>query len=54
MIKSLIDIAGPGLKPEILGIVDPSAVTKPSNGIPYQQAPISSISPPRCRTWSTA
>jgi hypothetical protein len=37
-IKDLLNVVGPALKPDIVGIVDPSAVTNPSNGIPYQHA----------------
>ena len=37
-IKDLLNVIGPALKPDIVGIVDPSAVTNPSNGIPYAHA----------------
>lgn len=37
-IKDLFNIVGPALKPDVVGIVDPSAVANPSNGIPYQHA----------------
>lgn len=37
-IKALIDVAGPALKPSIVGIVDPSAVTDPGNAVPNQSA----------------
>jgi hypothetical protein len=34
----LIDIAGPGLKPAVAGIVDPTQVTDPGNTVPNQSA----------------
>jgi hypothetical protein len=37
-LKALIDVAGPALKPSIVGIVDPSAVTDPGNAIPNESA----------------
>jgi hypothetical protein len=37
-LKYLIDIAGQGLKPAVLGIVDPGAVVDPGNAVPSQQA----------------
>jgi hypothetical protein len=37
-LKYLIDIAGPGLKPAVLGIVDPGAVVDPGNAVPNQTA----------------
>jgi hypothetical protein len=37
-LKALIDVAGPALKPSIVGIVDPSAVTDPGNAVPNQSA----------------
>ncbi|WP_319446544.1 MULTISPECIES: hypothetical protein [unclassified Mycobacterium] len=36
--KALIDVAGPALKPSIVGIVDPSTVTDPGNAVPNQAA----------------
>jgi hypothetical protein len=37
-LKALIDVAGPALKPSIVGIVDPSVVTDPGNAVPNQSA----------------
>jgi hypothetical protein len=37
-IKDLLNVVGPALKPDIVGIVDPSAVTNPTNGVPYEHA----------------
>ena len=37
-LKYLIDIAGAGLKPAVLGIVDPGAVVDPGNAVPSQEA----------------
>ena len=37
-IKDLFNVVGPALKPDIVGIVDPSAVANPSNGVPYEHA----------------
>jgi len=36
--KALLDVAGPALKPSIVGIVDPSAVVDPGNAVPSQTA----------------
>jgi hypothetical protein len=38
VVKSLIDVAGPALKPSIVGIVDPAAVVDPGNAVPNQTA----------------
>jgi hypothetical protein len=37
-ISGAINVLGPALKPHILGVVDHSAVTNPSNTVPYQRA----------------
>lgn len=37
-IKDLLNVVGPALKPDIVGIVDPGAVANPGNGVPYQHA----------------
>ncbi|OBH39496.1 hypothetical protein A5692_07885 [Mycobacterium sp. E342] len=38
VIKSLIDVAGPAIKPDVVGIVNQNAVQNPSNAIPNEHA----------------
>jgi hypothetical protein len=37
-LKYLIEIAGQGLRPEMVGVVDPGAVVDPDNAVPNQEA----------------
>jgi hypothetical protein len=37
-LKYLIEIAGQGLRPEVVGVVDPGAVVDPDNAVPNQEA----------------
>jgi hypothetical protein len=37
-LKYLIEIAGQGLRPEVVGVVDPGAVVDPGNAVPNQHA----------------